>query len=250
MKDIEIKSAFYTTAICFVILLIMLFYKLTIEPKEGVKFNEVIFAQSIEETREDKSSVQPKAGNGLKSSIALRTTNLPKINLPTRFTISGEEIIPSEKFAEKITDIEKPGEIAGVGTGYKNFFEDASLGKEIKPELGSSGREKTGIEGIKRDFGTGLKQSLSYRIEWEGKTNRVKLTGELPKFPEGINETAIVRFKVVVLPDGSIERIFPIEKSNPEFERSAFEALMTWKFNPIDQQFKQNGIVTFIFTVK
>jgi hypothetical protein len=250
MKDIEIKSAFYTAVVCLVIFLVMLFYKLTIEPKESVKFNEVIFAQSFEEIKQDESPAQLKAGRGLKTSIAIKTTNLPRINLPTRFTISGEGIIPSEKFAEKISDIEKPGEIAGTGTGHKGFFENASLGKEIKPELGSSERGKTGIGEIKRDFGTGLKQSLSYRIEWEGKINRTKLKGELPKFPEGVNETAVVRFRVVVLPDGSIERIFPIEKSNPEFERSAFEALMTWKFNPIDQQFKQNGIVTFIFTVK
>jgi hypothetical protein len=101
MKDIEIKSAFYTTVVCLVIFLVMLFYKLTIEPKESVKFNEVIFAQSFEEIKQDESPAQLKAGRGLKTSIAIKTTNLPRINLPTRFTISGEEIIPSEKFAEK-----------------------------------------------------------------------------------------------------------------------------------------------------
>lgn len=245
-REIEIRSVIYTAIICFVIFLLMLIYKISVEVGESIKFAEVVFVPPVEE------QIQPRGGGiqGFgKSSLPARIANLPKINLPTRLVLTDEEILP-HKFAEKIDVIERRGDLGGVGFGVGKIGDDASFGKEIKPEVGISAKGKSGIGEMKRDFGSGISQKLSYHIEWEGKINRVKVGGELPRFPQGIKESAVVRFRVVVLPDGTIERIFPLEKANPDFERSAFEALQTWRFNPISENIKQSGVVTFNFKVE
>ncbi|MEN3037607.1 MAG: energy transducer TonB [Candidatus Kryptonium sp.] len=247
-RETQIKATIYTTIVCIIIFILMLIYKITVDVEETVKFTEVVFIPPVEEQIQPVSRGGGAQGLG-KSAMAMRAINLPKINLPTRFVLTEEEILP-HKFAEKIDVIERKGEIEGIGFGVGKIGTDASLGKEIKPEIGISKTGKTGIGEIKRDFGSGLSQKLSYHIEWEGKINRVKVGGELPRFPQGVKESAIVRFKVVVLPDGTIERIFPLEKANPEFERSAFEALQTWKFNSIEEKVKQSGIITFNFRVE
>jgi TonB family protein len=247
-EKIQIRALLYTAIICFGVFLLMLLYKITIEVKESVKFTEVVFVPPVEEQVKRVSQGLGFQGLG-KSANAVRTVNLPKINLPSRFVLSEEEILP-QKFAEKIDVIEREGEIKGLGSGIGKIEGDASFGKGIKPEVGVSGSGKAGIGEIKRDFGAGFSPRLSYNIEWEGKVNRIKTGGELPRFPQGVKESAIVRFRVVVLPDGTIERIFPLEKANPDFERAAFEALQTWKFNPIKENVKQSGVVTFNFKVE
>lgn len=244
-RRIQIKAGIYTAVICFMVFIFMLIYRVTVEVEETVKFNEVVFVPPIEE------QIRYAKGGGAqglgKSTVSARVTNLPKINLPTRFVLTEEEILP-HRFAEKIDVIERPGkETEEMGFTFGRGGSDASLGKEIKPEVGVSASGKSGVGEIRRDFGSGVKSKLSYHIEWEGKINRVKVSGELPRFPHGVNESAVVRFKLIVLPDGTIERIFPLEKANPEFERFAFEALRTWRFNPIAENVKQNGIVTFNF---
>lgn len=247
-EKIQIRALLYTAMICFGVFLLMLLYKITIEVKESVKFTEVVFVPPVEEQIQRASQGLGVQGFG-KSANAVRTVNLPKINLPSRFVLSEEEILP-QRFAEKIDVIEREGEIKGLGLGVGEVGRDASLGKGIKPEVGISSSGKAGIGEIKRDFGVGFSPRLSYHIEWEGKVNRIKTAGELPRFPQGVKESAIVRFRVVVLPDGTIERIFPLEKANPDFEHVAFEALRTWKFNPINENVKQSGIVTFNFRVE
>ncbi len=247
---IQIKSAIYTAIICFIVFLLMLIYKITIDVEQSVKFTEVIFVPTIEEQIQKPSFGGGASRTGKTSPTAVRTINLPKINLPTRFTITEEEVLP-QKFAEKIDAIERTGEITGAGFSIGKVGKDASFGKEIKPEIGVSGLSKSGIGELKKDFsGSGFSTMLSYRIEWEGKINRIKVSGEMPRFPEGVRESAIVKFKVVVLPDGTIERIFPIEKANPEFERSVFEALQSWKFNAISENVKQSGVIIFNFKVE
>lgn len=247
-EKIQTRALLYTAIICFGVFLLMLLYKVTIEVKESLKFTEVVFVPPVEEQVQRATRGSGFQGFG-KSANAVKTVNLPKINLPSRFVLSEEEILP-QKFAEKIDVIEREGEIKGLGLGVGKIGEDASFGKEIKPEVGISGSGKAGIGEIKKDFGMKVSPRLLYHIEWEGKVNRIKTGGELPRFPHGVKESAIVRFRVVVLPDGTIERIFPLEKANPDFERVAFEALRTWKFNPINEDVKQSGIVTFNFKVE
>lgn len=247
-EKVEIKATLYTAIICFILFLLMLLYKVTIQVEETVKFTEVVFVPPVEEQVQKVNRGVGEQGF-VRSGEVARAVNLPKINLPSRFILSEEEILP-QRFAEKIDIIEKEGKIEGFDFGIGKTGKDASLGKEIKPGIGISGSEKVGIGEIKRDFGTEVSQRLLYHIEWEGKINRIKTVGELPRFPPGVKESAIVRFRVVVLPDGTIERIFPLEKANPDFERVAFEALRTWKFNPINENVKQSGVVTFNFKVE
>jgi len=250
-EKIQVKSIIYTAIICFAIFLAMLIYKVTIDVKESVKFTEVVFVPPVEERTQELAKGSGVYDVGKNASVSARTINLPKINLPTRFTITEEEILP-QKFAEKIDVIERTGALAQkTDHGAERSTADASFGKEIKPEVGVSELKKGEVGRVNREFhSSGVMPGLSYKIEWEGKINRVKVSGEMPRFPHGVRESAVVKFKVIVLPDGTIERIFPLEKANPEFERSVFEALQSWRFNAINENVKQSGVITFNFRVE
>ncbi len=248
-ERIQIKSTIYTAIVCFLIFLMMLIYRVTINVEESVKFTEVIFVPPIEEQIQ-KSTIGVKvSGSNKGASMPVRTINLPKINLPTRFTITEEEVLPL-RYAEKVDTVERPGELIGANLG-RDKSEVSQGFKEVKPEVGISGIGKGEIGQTSREFlGSGIMPKFSYRIEWEGKINRVKISGELPRFPEGIRESAVVKFRIIVLPDGTIERIFPLEKANPEFERAVFEVLGSWRFNPINENVKQAGVITFNFKLE
>lgn len=249
-ERIQIKSTIYTAIICFLIFWVMLIYRITIDVSESVKFAEVVFVPPVEEQIQKPSAGVKVSGSDKGSSIPVKTINLPKINLPTRFTITREEILPL-KFAEKVDVIEKPGEIIGANLGRDESELGQGFKKEIKPGIGISGVRKGEIGQTSREFlGSGVVPKFSYKIEWEGKINRVKISGELPRFPQGVRESAVVRFRIIVLPDGTVERIFPLEKANPEFERAVFEVLKSWKFNPIDENVKQAGVITFNFKLE
>ncbi len=228
----------------------MLIYRITINVSESVKFAEVIFVPPVEEQIQSPTTSANVSTSGKGVSMPVRVMNLPKINLPTRFTITGEEALPL-KFAEKVDVLEKPGEIIGANLGKDESGVSQGFRKEIKPEVGISGIRKGEIGQTSREFfGSGIVPRFSYKIEWEGKINRVKVSGELPRFPQGVRESAVVRFRIIVLPDGTVERIFPLEKANPEFERAVFEVLRSWRFNPIDENVKQAGVITFNFKLE
>ena len=120
-EKIQIRALLYTAIICFGVFLLMLLYKITIEVKESVKFAEVVFVPPVEEQVQRVSRGSGFQGLG-KSANAVRTVNLPKINLPSRFVLSEEEIL-LQKFAEKIDVIEREGEIKGLGLGVGNIGE-------------------------------------------------------------------------------------------------------------------------------
>ncbi len=228
----------------------MLAYKIVIEVEDSVKFNEVVFVPPVEEEVKALVITGKTYSTGKAGMISARTVNLPKINLPLRTVITEEEILP-QKFAEKIDIIEKAGENVGADFGNDMSVLDKGFGKKVKSGIGISPLGKDGVRLTGREFrASGTMPGLSYKIDWEGGINRVKVSGELPRFPEGVKESATVKFRVVVLSDGTIERIFPLEKANPEFERSVLEALRSWRFNAIDKDVKQSGIITFNFQIK
>ncbi len=249
-RRIQIKSTIYTAIVCFLIFLMMLIYRVTINVEESVKFTEVIFVPPIEEQIQKLTIGVKVSGSDKDALMPVRTINLPKINLPTRFTITEEEVLPL-RYAEKVDIVERPGELIGVNLGSDKSEVGQGFKDEIRPGVGISGIKKGEIEQTSSEFlGSGIVPKFSYRIEWEGKINRIKISGELPRFPEGIRESVVVKFRIIVRPDGTVERIFPLEKANPEFERAVFEVLGSWRFNPINENVKQAGVITFNFKLE
>jgi protein TonB len=82
---------------------------------------------------------------------------------------------------------------------------------------------------------------------------RRKLSGELPKYPLGAAVSAQVRILTIVLPDGTVRSVQPVQKANRLLEETAMKAVRFWKFEPLGPslaQVEQSCIITFSFTLK
>jgi outer membrane biosynthesis protein TonB len=115
-----------------------------------------------------------------------------------------------------------------------------------------SGTE-TGSEGeINVEQGTGNDAELSspYSLQWEGDLDRSPMVQPLPENTEDVEAVITVRFEV--FPDGSIGRIIPLIKMNPELERQVMSTLRSWRFSRLPSgvpQEPQWGNITFRFVM-
>jgi TonB family protein len=66
------------------------------------------------------------------------------------------------------------------------------------------------------------------------------------------NEEAVISVRFEVHPDGSLGRIIPLRKMNPELEREVMRTLRSWRFSRLPSgvpQEPQWGIITFRFVL-
>lgn len=123
---------------------------------------------------------------------------------------------------------------------------------EIQEGAAVSGDER-GIEGdVNVDQGTGTteERSAPYQLQWEGDLDRTPMTQPLPSNPTNDEATITIRFEVK--PDGSLGRVFPLKKMNPELEREVMRTLRSWRFSDLPQgvpQEPQWGTITFRFVL-
>ena len=99
------------------------------------------------------------------------------------------------------------------------------------------------------DIGDGIVKSSSYSIEWIGGT-REKVIGELPAFPDGVNEDRIIRLRFKVRPDGTVAEAIPLQKGSTILENTSVTTLKQWHFNSLESaapQVLQEGTITFIY---
>jgi len=102
------------------------------------------------------------------------------------------------------------------------------------------------------EAGRGTSELKSFSIEWLG-TEREKISGELPKFPEGVKIGGVVKIRFFVKPDGTVGELIPIIKSNYQLEEVSLKSLKNWRFSKLDKeapQVNQEGIITFIYKLK
>ena len=96
-------------------------------------------------------------------------------------------------------------------------------------------------------------RDLGFEIEGEIKGRQV-LANPLPSYPEGLNQNAVIRIRIIVLPDGSVSSsgMVPVRKENARLEELTMEKLKLWRFSPLPegQDDNQTGTVTFRFVVQ
>ncbi|MEX2572890.1 MAG: hypothetical protein WD317_01275 [Balneolaceae bacterium] len=127
--------------------------------------------------------------------------------------------------------------------------------RTIEDEQASEGEEDSGDErGIEGDLdaeqGTGQDSDRSspYDLRWEGDLDRSPMTQPLPENREDVEAVITVRFEV--FPDGTIGRIIPTLKMNPELEREVMNTLRRWRFSRLPSgvpEETQWGTITFRF---
>jgi TonB family protein len=123
---------------------------------------------------------------------------------------------------------------SGIGSSSKPFAEGTPYG--LGPGSGEDGE------------GTG-----GFSMRWLQGLTRRKINGELPKYPSGTNISAQVKILTIVLPDGTVKSVQPVQKANRLLEEAAMKAVRDWKFEPLRTslaQVEQTCIIIFSFKLK
>lgn len=99
--------------------------------------------------------------------------------------------------------------------------------------------------------GGGIGAGQGFAIDWGGTGGRRLLSGRLPKYPEGkTDKEMVVLLQFTVLPDGTVENIIPLRKTDEALENAGIAALHTWRFEQLPPgvpQKPQIGKVPFNF---
>ncbi len=134
-----------------------------------------------------------------------------------------------------------------------NAAPKTEVGSIIQPGAQTGGDVK-GLKGdVKADQGTGTseKKSAPYELKWEGDIQRTPIIRPLPDYTVDVEAVITARFEV--MPDGSVGRMIPLKKMNPELEQEVFKTLRSWRFNPLPPgvpQSPQWGTITFRFVLQ
>ena len=116
-----------------------------------------------------------------------------------------------------------------------------SSGINVGPASGSAGA------------GGDIDKGVSFSIQWMKGGTRSRISGDLPKYPPGVNVEAQIKILTVVMPDGSVKSTQPAQKANTALEEAAMKEVRFWKFEPLrsaQPQMEQTCVVTFLFTLK
>jgi TonB family protein len=125
---------------------------------------------------------------------------------------------------------------------------------ETEKEGAETSGDVRGVRGrIDADQGTGIDpvRSAPYQLEWEGTIQRSPLVQPLPSYVSEVEAVITVRFEV--RPDGTVGRIQPIRRSNPELEAEVTRTLRSWRFSRLPTntpQESQFGVITFRFVLR
>lgn len=123
----------------------------------------------------------------------------------------------------------------------------SGIGSSSKPSAGTT------VYGLGSGEGGDGEGSGVFSMQWLHGLTRRKLSGELPKYPQGANVSAQVRILTVVFPDGTVRSVQPEQKANRLLEEAAMKAVRFWKFEPLGSsipQVEQSCVITFSFKLK
>ena len=123
----------------------------------------------------------------------------------------------------------------------------SGIGSSSKPSAGTTPYGLGSGENGEGEGGGG------FSLQWLHGMTRRKLSGELPKYPQGATVSAQVRILTTVFPDGTVRSVQPQQKANSLLEEAAMNAIRFWKFEPLVAslpQVEQTCIITFSFKLK
>jgi TonB family protein len=76
-------------------------------------------------------------------------------------------------------------------------------------------------------------------MQWSDGGTRRKISGALPEYPRGANVEARITLGAVVLPDGTIKSLKPLQKGNTRLEEAAMKEVRLWRFEPLKSSVPQ-----------
>jgi outer membrane biosynthesis protein TonB len=194
-------------------------------------------------------------------------TKSPAVAIPTQTVAPPERRLPD--LSDDVLRVPKTEKITSPETrpGNQRIGDAGSVGeREAGTSQGIGEKETRLSEGGIGDAdaltpgrggfgvaGSGLDQGVSFNVQWLGGGTRRKISGDLPRYPEGVNVEAQIRILAIVLPDGSVQVMQPAQKGNTRLEEAAMREVRYWKFEPLrpsQPQVEQKCEVVFLFTLK
>jgi TonB family protein len=191
---------------------------------------------------------KPVLAPGKSPSLASR------VRLPERSSLTRDEVfrLPPTKKIDTHEGTASSTRTTGAGVGKKEARGGIS-GKKDERSLAAgsaTGRSAAGsldrVGAIAHDIGKALFGS----VQWIGGGKRKKVSGDLPRYPAGVNVQAQIKIEAVVAPNGTVKSTKPAQKANARLEDAAMRELRRWRFEPLPRtlpQREQRCVVTFNF---
>ncbi len=203
------------------------------------------------------SSPVKEATPAVKKPVVVRKAAQPVIPPERRSLDLSDEVIRVPK-TDKM-DVPEPGtrsqpvETKTVGERDSRTGQDVGERERITPGnssgTGPGGASPLGSTGAGADVDRGV----SYSVQWLDGGTRRRISGDLPRYPEGVNVEAQIKILTVVMPDGTIKDVSPAQKANTRLEDAAMKEVRLWLFEALrsnQPQMEQNAVITFLFKLK
>lgn len=269
--DIDEEDRFglmVTAGIHVVLFIIFILYTFSINQTARPSFIEVEFGEfqagTIAEqaevkneevaTRPNPSEVEPEEPEPEKPDpVEKQETTTEETVKPVDAPEQKEEI-EEEPIKTPETDKVDPKEQADTEEKEEVTIPPKTKKAETQKEgAETSGDEKGNTGELNADQGTGneSEKSAPYELKWEGDLERSPMVQPLPENTSDTEATITIRFEVK--PNGTIGRIIPLKKMNPELEREVMRTLRSWRFSKLPSgvpQQSQWGTITFRFVLE
>jgi TonB family protein len=203
---------------------------------------------SIADPRAASRKGKPVLAPGKSSRLASR------VKLPERSSLTREEVfrLPPTKKIDTHEGAASSTRTTGSGVGKKEAKGGIS-GKKNEQSLAvgrATGRSASGsLDGV-GTVASDIGKALFGSVQWIGGGKRKKVSGDLPRYPAGVNVQAQIKIEAVVSPNGTVKSTKPVQKANARLEDAAMRELRRWRFEPLARtlpQREQRCVVTFNF---
>ncbi len=257
-----------TGAIHIVLLIIALLYTVNFDIDNRPAYMEVTLGEfrsgTIAEqaevqreqvaTRPNPAETQPEDPDPeITQPIETPQTPEEETTKPVELPEEVEEIVSEDVVETPETDIIDPQVVEVTEDIIEEVVPPESReAEQVQEGVTESGDERGTRGDVDVDQGTGTNpdRSAPYNLEWEGELDRTPMVQPLPS--NQTNEEAVITIRFEVNPDGSLGRVIPLRKMNPELEREVMRTLRSWRFSRLPAgvpQEAQWGVITFRFVL-
>lgn len=172
--------------------------------------------------------------------------NIKPVDLPDQVEDVVDEVVETPD-----TEVVDPTQVAEQEPEEEiEIPPQAQLEEEQNEGADESGDPDGAIGDVNSDQGIGTDDDKTspYELKWEGDIERAPMVQPLPK--NNANTEAVITVRFEVRTNGTVGRIIPLRKMNPELESEVMKTLRTWRFSRLPSgvpQQAQWGTITFRF---
>jgi outer membrane biosynthesis protein TonB len=164
--------------------------------------------------------------------------------LPERALNTGDDVlhVPAAKKLD-VDERPRPGVVSNLTPARREKEAGIAAGVQNRENAREPG-QGTGLAavtepGTLETMGQGSGTAVSYYMQWSDGGTRRKISGALPEYPRGANVEAQIKLGAVVLPDGTIKSLKPLQKGNTRLEEAAMKEVRLWRFEPLKSSVPQ-----------